>query len=278
MFAKTRLMLNPVKKNSLLRYTVQDWKEGGCENEVELLILWLWCMFYGCRGVDDLASLGLLIWTGPAVEGGRMTADESLTALPRPVYLHPPDGATRTEAGLLSHLCTGPHWGSSNSSAAPYSRSPSGAKQPRGRNWGNTSNLLRCPPTHTFAYLYKCTVPDNLTPHPLQFLLCCFNLSQLSGFSRFYFLFSVPLSLPLHSPGSQLGLNTHRRVLRTNINFWAWEDRVGSLFKCVIWDAWEHMLKILLKALVLHLVIASLRLALAVMISVSPVWTYYFIN
>lgn len=232
-------------------------------------------MFYGYRGVGDFASLGPLIWTGPAVEGGGTTADESLTALTRPVYLHPPDGATCTEAGLLSHLCTGPHWGSSNSSAASYSWSPSGAKQPGGRNWGNTSNLLWCPPTHTFTYLYKCTVPDNLTPHPLQFLLCRFNLSQLSGFSRFYFLFSVPHSLPLHSPGSQLGLNTHRRVLRTNINCWAWEDWVGSLFKCVIWDAWEHMLKILLKALVLHLVIASLRLVLAVMIYVTLSTGYF---
>lgn len=145
-----------------------------------------------------------------------MTADESLTALPGPVSLHPPDGATCTEVGLRSHLCTGPHRGSSNPSAAPYSGSPSGAKQSGGRN---TSNLLWCPPTHALTYLYKCTVPDNLTPHPLKFLLCRFNLSQLSGFSRFYFLFSVLLSLPLRSPRSQLGLNTHRRALRTNINY-----------------------------------------------------------
>lgn len=199
-----------------------------------------------------LASLGPRIRAEPAVEGGSTTVDESLTTLPRPVYLHPPDGATCMEGGPLSHLRTGPHWGSSNSSAAPQLGSPSGAKQPGGRNWGNASNLLRCPPTHThtYTYLYKCTVPDNLTPHPLQFLLCRFNLSQLSWFSRFYFLFSVPLSLPLRSPGSQLGLNTHRRVVRTNINCSAWEDWVGSLFKCVIWEAWEHMLKILLKALV----------------------------
>lgn len=47
-----------------------------------------------------LASLGPRIWAEPAVEGGRMTVDESLTALPRPVYpVHPPDGATCTEGG-----------------------------------------------------------------------------------------------------------------------------------------------------------------------------------
>lgn len=80
-----------------------------------------------------LASLGPRIWAEPAVEGGGTTVDESLTALPRPVYLHPPDGATCTGGGPLSHLRTGPRWGSSNSSAAPHLGSPSGAKQPGGR-------------------------------------------------------------------------------------------------------------------------------------------------
>lgn len=142
---------------------------------------------------------------------------------------------------------------------------------PEEGNWGSTSNLCVVVPSHTYTYtyLYKCTVPDNLTPHPLQFLLCRYNLSQLSWFSRFYFLFSVPLSLPLHSPGSQLGLNTHRRVVRTNINCSAWEDWVGLLFKCVIWEPWKHMLKILLKALVLNQMIALLSLLLAVTMSVS---------
>lgn len=129
-------------------------------------------------------------------------------------------------------------------------------------------------PSHTYTHI--CTsAPFQITSHR-QFLLCCFNLDQLSWFSRFYFLFSVPLSHPLHSPGSQLGLNTHRRFLRTNINCSALEDWVGSVFKCVIWGAWKYMLKILLQALVLDLVIVLPSLSLAVMIFVSLSTSFFF--
>jgi len=41
-----------------------------------------------------LAYLGPQMWAEPAVEGRRTTVDGSLTALPRPVSLQPPDGAT----------------------------------------------------------------------------------------------------------------------------------------------------------------------------------------
>lgn len=50
------------------------------------------------------ASLGPQTWAEPAVEGGRTTVDESLTALPRPVYLRPPDGATCRVGGALLGL------------------------------------------------------------------------------------------------------------------------------------------------------------------------------
>lgn len=76
-----------------------------------------------------LASLEPRIWTEPAVEGGRTTVDGSLTALSRPVYLRPPDGVTEGGASI-----TPLQRGSSNSSAAPHSGSPSGAKQPGGIN------------------------------------------------------------------------------------------------------------------------------------------------
>lgn len=243
----------------------------GWENGLEELLQWEWCIFYGCREVVTLAVayLGPRMWAEPAVEWEddcRWKFNGSPMAhIPSP----PPTELHVRKVEPLSHLCTWPREGSSDSSAAPRSGRPSGAKQPRGKNWGSTYNVLRCPPTHTHTYLYKCIVPDNLTPHPLQFLLCCFNLSQLSRFSRFYFLFSSTLSLPLHSVGSQLGLNTHRWVFRTNINSSDLEDCIGSLLECVIWGARDHMLKILFKALVLNLVNALLRLSLSVMIYTS---------
>ena len=56
-----------------------------------------------------LASLGPEIWAKPAVEGGRTTTDESLTALPRPVYLRPPDGVTCMEDGASAQGLAGAH-------------------------------------------------------------------------------------------------------------------------------------------------------------------------
>lgn len=98
-------------------------------------------VFDGCRKVGDPASVGPQIWTGPAVEGGRMTADECLTTLPRPVYLHPPDGATRTEVGrfFTAQGLTGTHWAQGAHLVPNY---------PEEGTEANPSNLLRCSPTH----------------------------------------------------------------------------------------------------------------------------------
>lgn len=231
-------------------------------------------MFYGYRWVDDPA-LGLFGTTdmGWTSCGGR--GDDcrwKFNGPPKACIPPPPPMEQHVREAGLFHISA---QGLAGAHQTPQLLLTWGAhlvpSNPEEGNWGSTSNLCVVVPSHTYTYtyLYKCTVPDNLTPHPLQFLLCRYNLSQLSWFSRFYFLFSVPLSLPLHSPGSQLGLNTHRRVVRTNINCSAWEDWVGSLFKCVIWEPWKHMLKILLKALVLNQMIALLSLLLAVTMSVS---------
>lgn len=129
-----------------------------------------------------LASLGPRIWAEPAVEGGRMTVDESLTALPRPVSLRPLLEQHALKEGPLSHLRTEPRWGSSNSSAVPRQGAhlvPSNPEDGAAVTLG-TCRGCALPHAHAHTYLYKCTVPDNLTPHPLQFLLCRFNLSQLS--------------------------------------------------------------------------------------------------
>lgn len=149
------------------------------------------------------ASLGPQIWTEAAVEGGRTTVDESLTALPGPVYFHPPGGATCTRP--LSY--PGPPWGSSNCSAALYSGSPSGAKQTSGRRKRSTSNLV---PSSTHPHTQAHTqVYCSRSPHFTNSFCAFFNSSQLSWYFWFHFLHSVLLSLPLHSPEAQPALNTH---------------------------------------------------------------------
>lgn len=134
-------------------------------------------------------NLGPRMWAEPAVEWEDDCSwkfnDPPKARIPPPPLME----VHVREVEPPSLFCTWPREASSKPSAAPHSGRPSGAKQPRGRSWGSAHNVLWCPPTHTHTYLYECIVPDNLTPHPLQFLLCCFNLSQLSWFFL-HFIFS----------------------------------------------------------------------------------------
>lgn len=126
-------------------------------------------MFYGyIEGLVTLllASLGPCVWAKPAVEGGRTTADESLTALPRVVYPTPPTSVELhvQRAGLLSQLLT---QGLAGAHQTPQLLLTQGVhlvpNKPAGWHRGN---WLRCPFLHVNACtrLNKCNVPDNLTP------------------------------------------------------------------------------------------------------------------
>lgn len=137
------------------------------------------------------ASLGPQIWTEAAVEGGRTTVDESLTALPGPVYFHPPGGATCTRP--LSY--PGPPWGSSNCSAALHSGSPSGAKQTSGRRKRSTSNLVPSSPhPHTGSHSSVLFQITSL----YQFLLCLFQFKPI----KLIFLISFSSQCPALTPTS----------------------------------------------------------------------------